>query len=106
VQAAGEERPAAPVASLLDDVRAVLAAAGGERMWHADLLAALVELRPEVYDEWDVRRLGAELRDRGVPTVQLAGEDTETGERVNRRGLRLVDVTRALEAARQPEIGG
>lgn len=80
---------------LLADVRTVFGLIGGQRLWHSDLLERLVELRPFVYAEWDVRRLGAELRERGVPTVQLAAED-ESGERVNRRGIHRADVDTVL----------
>lgn len=89
---------------LLADCRAVFALVGGKRLWHSELLARLVELRPLTYAEWDVRRLGVELRDRGVPTVQVAAED-DAGTRVNRRGVRLDDLDKALgEGAQRPEI--
>lgn len=89
---------------LLDDVRTVFGLVGGQRLWHSELLERLVVLRPVTYAEWDVRRLGAELRDRGVPTVQLAAED-ENGERVNRRGIRRADVDTAIgDGGQRPEI--
>jgi S-DNA-T family DNA segregation ATPase FtsK/SpoIIIE len=92
--AAGEDLAQQAGHDLLGDVRAALTAAGTERLWHDDLLARLQELRPGVYDGWDVRRLGAQLRARGVPTRQVA-EDLD-GERVNRRGVRLDDLAKAL----------
>jgi S-DNA-T family DNA segregation ATPase FtsK/SpoIIIE len=89
---------------LLADCRTVFALVGGKRLWHAEMLERLVELRPVTYAEWDVRRLGVELRDRGVPTVQVATED-DNGTRVNRRGIRLDDLDQALdEGDRRPEI--
>ncbi|WP_445186774.1 FtsK/SpoIIIE domain-containing protein [Pseudonocardia sp. Cha107L01] len=103
-QAAGESPEAAPKVDLLADVRTAFAMTGGERMWHSELLEVLAELRPAVYGDWDVRRLGVELRELGVPTVQVAAED-ETGERVNRRGLRREDLEKVLSAAgAHPEI--
>lgn len=98
--AAGEGvQPPGP--DLLDDVRTVFGLVGGQRLWHSELLERLLALRPLTYSEWDVRRLGLELRDRGVPTVQLAEQD-ESGERVNRRGIRRADVDTALGEGEQP----
>lgn len=88
---------------LLADVRTVFAMAGGERLRHEELLTHLAELRPKTYGEWGVRRLGSELRDLGVPTVQIYREDDGR----NLRGIRLVDLETALaEADRRPEIEG
>ncbi|MBA2324923.1 MAG: DUF3631 domain-containing protein [Pseudonocardiales bacterium] len=101
--AAGEQTPDEPTVNLLADVRTVFATVGGERIWHAELLARLIELRPEAYSEWDVRRLGAELRDRGVATVQV--KMTLDGEQANRAGVRREDLDKALAGGQtQPEI--
>ena len=79
-QALGEATEKAPTYNLLDDVRAVFANLGGHRVWHSGLLAQLIALRPEVYGDWDVRRLGVELRNLGVPTQQIALQ-LDDGER-------------------------
>ncbi len=96
-QAVGEAPQREPAWDLLADVRTVLASSGDDRMWHEALLAGLVELRPAVYGGWTVHRLGKELRERGVRTVQVNGE--RDGQRVNRRGVALDDLLRAVEAA-------
>jgi hypothetical protein len=63
------------------------------RMWHS------APGLPELYGGRDMRRLGVEMRERGVPTVQLKAED-ENGEQVNRWGLRRQDLEKALTDAR------
>ncbi len=100
--ALGEDLDRQPGYDLLGDVRAALAASGADKLWHDDLLVRLQDLRPE-YAGWDVRKLGAQLRARGVPTRQVT-EDVD-GERVNRRGVRLDDLAKALgEGGEAPEI--
>ncbi len=47
--------------------------------------------------------LGVELRERGVPTVQVAAED-DSGERINRRTVRRDDVKTLPGAAVRAEI--
>ncbi len=82
--ALGDEQDTSATFDLLADVRTVFASVGGERIWHQKLLAGLIELRPDVYGSWDVRRLGAELRKLGVPTQQITEEID--GKPVNKRG--------------------
>lgn len=103
--ALGDQDRQEPAPDLLADVRAVFASVGGDRLWHSELLDRLVELRPHVYGGWDVRRLGEELRARGVPTAQVALPDGDGG-RVNRRGVRFGDLEAALTGGPdRPEIG-
>lgn len=85
---------------LLSDVRSVFSIAGGERIWNVDLLERLKSLRPDAYDEWTVHKLGAELRKLGVQTKQITEEID--GERVNKRGVYLVDVGPSLARGEQP----
>jgi S-DNA-T family DNA segregation ATPase FtsK/SpoIIIE len=102
----GEAVEQAPACHLLDDVRAVFASVGGDRIWHSELLAKLIALRPEVYGDWDVRQLGVELRNLGVPTQQIALQ-VEDGERQNRNGILREDVEKVLSGGgTAPEIEG
>jgi S-DNA-T family DNA segregation ATPase FtsK/SpoIIIE len=94
--AAGLEVEQKPKHDLLADARAVFASVGGDRLRYEELLERLVGLRPEIYDSWDVRRLGAELRERGVQTVQVYREI----DGKNQRGLDRADLEKALTEAR------
>ena len=58
--------------------------------------SAWLGLRPEIYESWDVRRLGAELRERGLQTVQVYREV----DGKNQRGLDRADLEKALTEAR------
>lgn len=94
--AAGEaSEPAGP--DLLADDRAVFGLVGEQRLWHSELVARLVELRPVPYSVWDVRRLGAELRDRGRADRSAGGHRRLRGAD-DRRGIRLADVDTAILA--------
>jgi S-DNA-T family DNA segregation ATPase FtsK/SpoIIIE len=75
--AAGEEatEEAAQV-SLLEDVRQVFEL--HERMHLVTILAALTEIRPQLYGSWDAETLGSALRGAGVRVgqVKVAGVNT------------------------------
>lgn len=99
--ALGEDAPAddglTRQARLLRDLTVVMATA--ERMWSADLCAALAAHDPGRYAELTAEGLAAALPE-GLSTAQVWGTDT-SGRGRNRRGLSRADVTAALERHRQ-----
>ncbi|WP_088289836.1 FtsK/SpoIIIE domain-containing protein [Kineosporia sp. A_224] len=101
--AAGEAAPVAedPV-RLLSDVLTVWSAGdiGRGAAWTGPLAEALADHDPDGYTGWDARRLGDELRTRGVPVVDMHRK--RDGEGVTRPGCKQDDVAAAVTAGGAP----
>lgn len=94
------ERPAAARYDLIADVRAVWVD-GDDATWSEKLAARLAQLRPEVYDGWDVATLNAALRAAGVEPGQVHRKIDGRG--YTRHGIRAADLDSARPAiARSP----
>lgn len=76
---------------ILGDV--IAAFAGADKLWSEHVLERLAELRGD-YAQWSPDALAAALKPYGVTPKQVAMRDVD-GERRNRRGYRLTDVTTA-----------
>lgn len=85
--------------SVVDDVRHVFA--GDETaLQNETILGRLRELRPGHYDTWQPAQLTAALKAEGVDAGrQVERYDETAGKRVNRRGVFLDDLPKAIEAA-------
>jgi S-DNA-T family DNA segregation ATPase FtsK/SpoIIIE len=82
-----------PAPTLLDDLAEVLTV-DAPRVWSEDLLARLVELRPDTYTGWTATDLGNAASAYGVRRVQIGKRDG--GKVVNRRGIDRADVLTAI----------
>lgn len=100
--AAGEAPQTTALVDLLEDLATIYATARVRRMWSEDIVAALAELRPEVYGGWTADALARALP-AGLETRQINAKD-EQGKARNRRGLALDDVQAALERRSRGEI--
>ncbi|MQA13699.1 MAG: cell division protein FtsK [Pseudonocardiaceae bacterium] len=88
--AVGEAPDRAPAVDLLDDTRVVFATA--ERLWNADTVAGLAQLRPDVYAGWTVEMFAAAMRQRyGIESRQTWIDGR------NRQGIQLAQLHAVLE---------
>lgn len=95
--AAGQDTltAAAPAASVLDDLVAVLPAA--ESKAHSVVLAGrLADLRPDVYAGWGAEQISAALKPFAVPTRQVWVSDPPDGGSPNRTGVHRDDILSAI----------
>ncbi|MEV4501121.1 cell division protein FtsK [Streptomyces klenkii] len=88
------EAAAGPSYDLLSDLLTALPA-GKEKLWSEAIVAALAELRPDVYGTWTAEQLTAALKPYSIRTAQVWGT-AEDGKGANRRGIKRADVLRAL----------
>ncbi|MEV6984999.1 FtsK/SpoIIIE domain-containing protein [Sphaerisporangium sp. NPDC051017] len=82
--ATGDTEPAAPAFDLLADILAVVAPGEG-RVWSEVVVTRLGELRPGIYDGWEVETLAAMLKPHGIDTIQISRRID--GKQTNRRGI-------------------
>ena len=88
--------PGASVASLLDDVAAVMGAE--DKVWSEVIVTRLAELRPDAYNGWTATQLAAALKPYGIGTAQVWGQpDGGKGRGTNRRGVAREHVLAALD---------
>jgi S-DNA-T family DNA segregation ATPase FtsK/SpoIIIE len=98
--AAGEAPAAAALATILDDVAAVLGR-GEAKVWSETIVDRLADHSPDVYGAWaelepkpKAEQLTNALRPYGIGTEQI-GRRID-GKTVNKRGIRRADITRAI----------
>ncbi|MQA06647.1 MAG: cell division protein FtsK [Streptosporangiales bacterium] len=93
----------APLASLLDDLAAVIPAAE-DKVWSETICARLADLRPDTYDGWKPAQLAAAVKPYGITTRQVWLTD-DTGAGRNRYGLHRADVLDALNQRKRRTDG-
>ncbi|MFJ4713155.1 hypothetical protein [Streptomyces sp. NPDC088785] len=98
--AAGPAPTADTVASVLDDVAAVLGQ-GEAKVWSETIVDRLADLRPDVYGAWaeleakpKAEALTAALKPYGVATGQISRRIN--GEQLNKRGIKRDDIAHAI----------
>ncbi|MFD3885041.1 cell division protein FtsK [Streptomyces microflavus] len=84
-----------PKYDLLTDLLTAVPADGKAKAWSESVLARLADLRPDVYSTWTPEQLSAALKPLGIRTIQVWGV-ADDGKGANRRGIRRVDILKAL----------
>ncbi|MFI9101675.1 cell division protein FtsK [Streptomyces fildesensis] len=98
--AAGEVPTDAALATVLDDIAAVIGR-GEAKLWSETIVDRLAEHRPEVYGEWSALegrakadQVAAVLKPHGISTGQIARRID--GKQVNKRGILRADLLAAI----------
>lgn len=98
--AAGEAPADAALATILDDIAAVLGK-GEAKLWSETIVDRLAELRPEVYGPWaemepkpKAEQLTNALKPYGISTEQISRRID--GKTVNKRGILRADLSKAI----------